>query len=295
MQSRLPGTPSGPAHTQWCLHHDPTVETRKEPWGVEIVSHILLLYTTSKWRADVEALWSFLNGEYIVTANNNCSTHVHISLAKGYSVSDLKNLAASVIYFEPALEALVPPNRRGNEYARSNWIDNANFGYKKKLRSESIAMIMKCGIDEEVINLMNPRGERYFGWNFLALRKYKTIEFRRGAASLSVRDAFMWVELAVSFVLAALRLGSAQELTAIPATVGGLRAFMSQAKLENALGQKNPPHVNRLFQDRVKDERVDPIPVGDLTPEKRLKLKKKIEADAKSDPMLDRLKSAQAS
>ncbi|KAI0392851.1 hypothetical protein F5Y17DRAFT_434922 [Xylariaceae sp. FL0594] len=47
-------------------------------------------------------------------------------------------------------------------------------------RAGAIAKLDACGAVDHVIELMNPSGSRFFGWNFQAIKKYKTVEFRRG-------------------------------------------------------------------------------------------------------------------
>ncbi|KAI1410318.1 putative amidoligase enzyme-domain-containing protein [Hypoxylon sp. FL1857] len=284
----------GPPHLHWCLVNDPTCETTKEPWGIELVSPILRIYPGSAWREHVEAAWNFLETLYTVHVDKNCSTHIHLSLADGYTISQLKRLAQAVIHFEPAIEALVPPDRRGNEYARSNWIDNSNFGYRNLSREQSIEQLEKCMAIDEVIRLMNPNDSRYFGWNFLAMKKYKTVEFRRGAGSRNVNDVFMWVEFALSFLQASLKLGSAASLKQYPASVGGLSMFISFAGLQNQPGMNSSVHLNRLFAGRNPNEHVPPKPVGNLTPERRKKLEKKLKVDASTNPMLTKIHYAQS-
>ena len=61
----------------------------------------------------------------------------------------------------------------------------------------------------DLVLLMNPNHDKMFRWNFLYLLQDNkgTVEFRRGAASTSVTDVFMWIELAMSFTQAALHIG----------------------------------------------------------------------------------------
>ena len=172
-------------------------------------------------------MWEYLELNYEITANNSCGTHVHISLSEGYSLQNLKQVAQSIIHFEPAFEPLLPEDRRANEYAKSNWMDNPNFAYSKLSRGDSIKLIEECTTMRDLVLLMNPNHDKMFGWNFLYLLSDPkgTVEFRRGAASTSVRNVFMWVELAMSFIQASVRIGLPENLAKIPRTVGGLRWF----------------------------------------------------------------------
>jgi len=140
---------------------------------------------------------------------------------------------------------------------------------------------------------MNPNGSKYFGWNFLAIKKFKTIEFRRGAASLTVDDVFMWVEIAMSFIQAALKMRSANDLQAHASTIGGLRDFIQNVEFINAPGTWDSTYLSRLFNGKSSGDSLQPTPVGQLSPQKEQKLRRKIEADSRSQPMLVNLESAQ--
>ncbi|KAK4135061.1 hypothetical protein BT67DRAFT_420686 [Trichocladium antarcticum] len=279
-------------HTEWALHHDPTCETQGAPWGIELVSPILTAYKGGVWRKDVQKMWQFLVGEFRVSADESCSTHVHLSLASGFALSQLKRLAQAVIYFECAIEALMPVDRRGNEYARSNWIDNKHLAYKNLTRDQSMLAIEACKSQRDVINLMNPDQSKYFGFNFLALEKYKTVEFRRGAASTTVNHVFKWVEFAMTFLQASIQASDMGTFKKFQPTVSGLKQFFSSAELVNDAGMNQAKYTER--QGHSENEKVEPTPVKleSLSKEKRAKLNKKIEADKHSKPMLDKISDA---
>ena len=196
-------------------------------------------------------MWGFLDENYEVTGNDACGTHVHVSIAEGYSATVLKRVAWSVIHFEPAFEAIVPQNRRGNEYARSNWIDNKHFGYARKSRAQSIALIEECTQIRDIVELMCPDMSKYWGWNFSNLvrdPKY-TIEFRRGAVSTKLDDVLVWVELAMSFIQAAVKVGSSEYLRQSPNTVQGLRSFLNQGLILKG-GMNDHRYLDLLFKDK---------------------------------------------
>ncbi|THC91275.1 hypothetical protein EYZ11_009252 [Aspergillus tanneri] len=202
-----------------------------------------------------------------------------------------KSLA--IIHFEPAFEALVPPERRGNEYSRSNWLDNPQLGYQNLSRDQSIELIESRNTTDEIIGIMNPNQSKYFGWNFLPLKTFRTIEFRRGSASLSANDAFTWVELAMSFIQAAMIQPSSQQLLRYPRTIGGLKDFIQYAHLPQQEGAYNSAYLQRLFTGSHPNAKLNPIPVGHLSEQKRAKLQRKMDADTASNPMLDIIASAQ--
>ena len=183
----------------------------------------------ANWQSQVKQTWLFLEKNYEISKSLFCSTHVHISIESGFdsrriSLQNLRKIAQCVIHFEAAIEACAPEERRGNRNAKSNWIDNKNFANEKLTRHRVIDIIEKCAGEDELIELMCP-GDRNFAWNFQALRKHGTIEFRKGPASLEGDQAIAWAQLVLQFVQSAVDVPQSS-WKRLPANVKGLRAFL---------------------------------------------------------------------
>lgn len=254
--------------------------------GLESISPIFRVHENSTWRRHIEFLWSFLRTDFHVNANTSCGTHVHLSRTGGYSLVDLKKICQSIIHFEPAFEALLPEDRLSNEYARSNWLDNANFAHQNLSRKQSIAAIQRTSNMRELILLMNPNHDKMFGWNFLYLLSSPngTIEFRRGAACISAQQVFVYIEVAMSFIEAAVQLGTPEHLEKIPGTVGGLKRFISAARLPNNVpGLYDSRYLSLFFGNRNDNTFREPKPLGRLSAYQLGKLKKKKEDDKKKN------------
>lgn len=73
----------------------------------------------------------------------------------------------SILYFEGAIEALVPAHRRGNKYAMNNRRNNGKL--QSKTERECLGLIDNCEHAAEFADLMNENGQRYFAWNFVNL------------------------------------------------------------------------------------------------------------------------------
>lgn len=239
-------------------------------------------------------MWEFLTAEYRVTADEECSTHVHLSLTGGYTLTQLKRLAQAVVYFEPAVERIVPETRRNNEYARSNWIDNRHLAYKKLSRADSMRAIEACKSDADVIELMNPGQDRYFGFNFLPLKTYRTIEFRRGSGSTNVGEVFRWVEFAVRFLQASMGVARLEDFQKFKSNVGGLKQFLNT--VPNQAGMSDRAHMDTLFRGCKDDDKLEPkiVNIDKLPQKKKDKLNRKIAEDKKGDPMLVKIGDALA-
>ncbi|KAK4172033.1 putative amidoligase enzyme-domain-containing protein [Triangularia setosa] len=291
-------------HADWVTHQDPTVDVDKDltaadlkkeqdrlkgAHGVEVISHILRAYQGSAWRREVEKMWEFIDANYVVLDNRNCSTHVHLSRAEPWTVDQIKRLAQAIIHFEPAFEVMVPPERRNNEYARSNWIDNARFVGKS--RDQAMDEIEKQRTIKDVLNLMHGANDqsKYYAT--------KTVEFRRGAPSKNVKDVFMWVELAMEFMQAAIIIKTRADFSKYARNVGGLKRLIADACLPQSVGINQSTYLTPLYTRAGTDTAMlepKPVKLETLSKEKKAKLQLKIAADKKWQPMLDMLKDAQA-
>lgn len=311
MHNAINESSRGARFSEWSLDEDSTIELPARSSGVrckilvsicpreadfpaqeglELISPILRVQAGSAWRSHVAFIWFYLEKAYDIAANNSCGTHIHVSVAGGYTLVDLQRIACSIIYFEPALEAVLPPDRQGNMYAKSNRIDNKNFGYKNLSRRQAMDEIAACPNLRALVLLMNPPREgdhdKMFGWNFLNLLQssQSTIEFRRGAASTSSTDVFMWAEVALSFVRAAMRKGTRDNLSRIPPTVGGLLWFINAGQIP--ADEVDQRYIDRLFAGIDQYKSLSPTACGRLSPEKASKLKKKKLEDKKKNLML---------
>jgi hypothetical protein len=104
----------------------------------------------------------------------------------------------------------------------------------------------------------------------------------------------VWVELATSFVQAALTVPtSVDNLQQYSATIGDLSTFIDNAQLDQT-GMYDSRRLSSLFAGKDMDLRQDPIPVGQLSEEKRQKLERKITIDSVSNPVLDMIAYADA-
>ncbi|PYI09012.1 hypothetical protein BO78DRAFT_459563 [Aspergillus sclerotiicarbonarius CBS 121057] len=279
----------GPQFAEWSLDSDSTIETPNKghaPWGLECISPIFRAHAGSQWRQHIEFLWRFFALHYEISSNASCGTHVHLSRVGGYSLPDLKRICQSIIHFEPAFEALLPDSRLSNEYSRSNWLDNTNFGHGNLSRNQSIAVIEQASSMRELVLLMNPDHDKMFGWNFLYLLNspHGTIEFRRGAASTSAQNVFVYIEVAMSFIEAAIQLGSPESLNKVPATVGGLKWFLQTAHLPDQLpGLYDSRYLELFFAGKADSVFREPKPLGKLSAHKLNKLARKKEEDKRKN------------
>lgn len=227
--------------------------------GIELVSPIFQASRGSTWRKQVEEMWKFLGQYYDITGGQSCGTHFHISIEPCFTLPQLKRIAQAAIQFEPAIEALIPASRRGNKYAKSNWLDNPSLGHYNLSRSECIDKIAKVRNAEELVEMMGDTFDRDYSWNFTSLRclKKPTLEFRKPPVCTTVEQTLGWAEFTISFVQAAIKCSTSERLHQVPPTVQGLRWFLEQGH-EPAVNE--PSLLNVIFNGKPANAALAPKP-----------------------------------
>ncbi|RYC63301.1 hypothetical protein CHU98_g2883 [Xylaria longipes] len=88
---------------------------------LEAVSPTLL--TGYYWEDDVEMFWNAWSHVFRKPdASSLCGSHIHVSPypSKAFSLSQLKDIAFGVIFYEPLVQELLPKCRQHNKYCRKN-------------------------------------------------------------------------------------------------------------------------------------------------------------------------------
>ena len=239
-----------------------------------MVSPVLFHRPDGEWMGQIMALFQNLNRLCSIKTNRSCGFHVHVSPVDDWNLETVKALSRAIIYFEPAFEAILPVERRRNEYAKSNRFDNS--GLRGKSGQEIFQAIDNCTHAVHVADLLNDGGDRYYGWNLTNLYygRIQTIEFRRGPGVHTYGECVGRIECVLWFARAALSV-SPSELQQHTQDVAGLRGFITKNPAANVdiLHPLFGGHSGSLTPQRV----------GDIAPAKRQKLeRKKAQADAKN-------------
>jgi len=240
------------------------------------VSPVFRVFRGSNWRRDVEAMWGFLQKHYDIMGSGSCATHIHVQIAPNFTLTDIKRIAQAAIHFEPSFEALMPPLRRGNPYAKSNWLEGPRLGRAGLSRQESIAAIERVSDFHRLMELMQPlqpNTDRSLAWNFYSLfTSTGTIEFRKPPVSLTPEENLSWAELALSFVHAAVRC-EASKMQKVPSNIGGLHWFLQQF---NVPGMNEPARLQSLFRGKNPAAALEPSPQPQGDMEERMRLEAKL-------------------
>jgi hypothetical protein len=159
--------------------------------GIECVSPIL---KGKKGIVDIKKAIRSLVGAG-ASVNSSVGYHAHFGIA-GLSIDHLKNLLYNYRGFEPIVDTLMLPTRRGatSNGSESRW---AKSLYKKYPNEEQFWQLLdSCQsvsqIQERVFG-GNDRSNRYWKTNLMAYPRYGTIEFRQHGGSLEEDTIIYWL------------------------------------------------------------------------------------------------------
>jgi len=150
-------------------------------------------------------------------------------------------------------------------------------------------MIDERQSNQDIVDLMNNEGDRYYAWNFTNLYYggKKTIEFRRGPGAEDDKGCISWVELAVSFVQAAIKSGTAVGLEMYEKNIEDLLRFIRGATVPQL---NRPQAMQQIFSGKT--GAMMPRQVGILSAEQLAELHRKIAQDGKKNLMLKKYMAA---
>ncbi|KAF9644758.1 hypothetical protein BDM02DRAFT_3121338 [Thelephora ganbajun] len=269
--------------TEWSFSDDESISPDKHTeYPIELVSPILH-FNDGHFRDYVQGVWNRIGALCVVATNESCGTHVHVSPSNEYTSAQIKDVARAALYFEPAINALVPPLRRNNEFCKNFLASNKHF--TGKTVEQAIAMV--DGVDDSrkaIIELMNPpdrltEPDRYYTWNFtnLVAGGFMTIEFRQGEGVITPAGALAWAEFVVTFVGAAVAVAKTYgDLKKFALNVHGLKDFLGHGLVSGVSNKTLLEAITGRAKDSASASGSDP---GKLSKEREDRLAKKRKED----------------
>lgn len=224
---------------EWTIAPELCIPSRPKDhrFGIRLVSPFMRFARGrhESWISKISTLYQNLNKNFEVTSSHQCFTHIHIVPAVGFwTLSQLKSLSKSALYFERCLDELVPPYRRRSVWAKSNRY-NKYFGdfptmsqcfkhIDKQAAFEGLAARMNwCGADSPTgVALSASRAAKRenpatdfahdaFRWAFGNIAGegdgFGTVEFRQAPGSSTSSEAVTWIMLVGCFARIACTLG----------------------------------------------------------------------------------------
>ena len=167
---------------QWAIHPDSSC-------GLEMPTPILTgEHGLQRLELMIEVL-KIVTGDQ-VSVNSRCGLHVHLGKAQFSDMNHLTKFVANYMYYEPAIDKLVPESRRGNQ----------NRSYASSIHSPVDQKAIKSGGWETGVNgidklryeknaqMITRRGAK------INITGYKpTIEVRHHSGSLNIDKISTWV------------------------------------------------------------------------------------------------------
>ncbi|KAK4150945.1 hypothetical protein C8A00DRAFT_17602 [Chaetomidium leptoderma] len=98
---------------------------------------------------------------------------------------------------------------------------------------------------------MNPKGARYFGFNF-SMPNPTTVDFYPGAACRTMSDFLECAAAATAFLRSSIKLQATADLEKFPRTVDGLKHFVERPRGDGM-------HLASLFADHQNHKTLKPI------------------------------------
>ncbi|KAK9423817.1 putative Amidoligase enzyme-domain-containing protein [Seiridium unicorne] len=215
-------------YEEWSVVQEVTVPSQpgKNLWGVELVSPIYDF--TTPWEVHLSLIFKTLKSSFTLSSSSNTSTHIHLSTSPPLPPSYLGALAKSILYFEPAIDLLLPPARASSYWCQSN---HDNTSLKSLTLPECFEYLDYCSDANDVARAMcsfpaksaygraNGYSEDFvhgvYKWDFSGLvdpsaclssnpSPSGTLEFRQCPGSGSADEARTWLLLSLGFVAGAI-------------------------------------------------------------------------------------------
>ncbi|KAK1832264.1 putative amidoligase enzyme-domain-containing protein [Podospora conica] len=213
-------------YLEWSIIQEVTIphQPAKNLWGIELVSPPYPIHTP--WPPTLHTLFTTLHTHYTLHPSPHTSTHIHISsLPSPMSSQALAALAKTALYYEPALDTLVPPSRRGAG-GSTYWCQSprSNPALHHLPLASCLALLDAASHSARaVVEVMNvfPASSAYGRVkrkkrDFVRGKVYKwdlegmggaggrgTVEFRQAGGCVEGWEAVGWVRLVVAFVAGA--------------------------------------------------------------------------------------------
>ncbi len=215
-------------------------------YGIELVSPIHTADSLPTGTLHTILTRIFTHLPHIIPSTS-CSSHIHISRAdKPLNHLDLADLGKAALYFETALDALLPPSRRTTPTSSTYWFQSLRSSTNPSLAGlallpcfDKINAAAAEGSMRSVVEVLNLhskstpyavakgktadfiRGKTY-KWDFSGLLSNEvvgerdgvvdcgiegTVEFRQPPGSGNAEEAMGWAVLGVAFVAGAVAVG----------------------------------------------------------------------------------------
>ncbi|KAF8870757.1 putative amidoligase, partial [Gymnopilus junonius] len=166
----------------WYITYDSSISERPEFYAVELVSPIFSSTNPQEWKESVNAIWMALNANFEVSMDSSCGTHIHVGTPEKFSFEDLKKIAKGTVYYQPALETIMPQGRE-TKFCKANILESSSlktaYDDAQRIGYRSLFQWVNDLQDKQALaTAMSPN--KTVSWNFKnVIENCGTVEFRR--------------------------------------------------------------------------------------------------------------------
>jgi hypothetical protein len=212
---------------------------------LNLISPLLFTSDEVPWHQHVERTWECLNKHYEIRADGQSHNQIYINIEPPWTSVQIKRIGQAIVHFEPALDLLAPHGSKASWHRLAGSANRMNDsdsslsttslreGRHNKTRTQSIAEIEDVIGTRQILRLVQERGHAHFRWHaydryYVVWRLVKeSTQDNDLRASHVAANVVMWAGLAESFIQAAIKCQSPENLQKIAPHHEGLRQFMT--------------------------------------------------------------------
>ncbi|KAL7272895.1 hypothetical protein RUND412_004281 [Rhizina undulata] len=220
--------------------------------GVEIKSPIMRV---GSYKRIVNTVWDVLDSIYHVVKVRtyfNTGLHIHVGLRGGYKLAQLKRVAKAVVVWEFEMDRFHQPSRHACKFSILSNCRKARQLVLAGSVENMVELIDEAEDEIDVVEIMNGSSmarDHDYKYNFWALFKFGTIEFRQAQATMDVDGVKIWIRRVLAFVNAAIRT-SHMEFAAVASIVDGFIEIDRKDKSEIVDAATKLGNVWMAFMER---------------------------------------------
>lgn len=198
--------------SHWAVHSDASLRN-----GIEFV------FSRGKFGAEAEnalAVFAEAAANCTFTTSERTSTHIHMDMGDGRTVGDVRKMFVLTYLIEPAMFRFADENRKWCSYCQP----------LSDMTQARINSILAASNASELLSAFSGtrHQDKYYGFNLASLRRHSTIEFRYFPGYSNLATVDRWINLVQEVKLAALSVGSIEELLAIGMDEGRMARFLTE-------------------------------------------------------------------
>ena len=170
-------------------------------------------------------------GQHNIQVNKSMGFHVHVDVSH-LTLAQLIKVCQQFGKYEQVMDTWMPPSRRTGSDQSNRYFQSIQRSTKAQLEA-----LNRCGSIDELANLVNPDGSRYYKLNLqnLVEGRQQTVEFRQHSATASYEKIANWVRFCLRLVENAAKYKAPQAFASSTTLDGRFEALFQYVIKDRAL------------------------------------------------------------